>query len=247
MTVVGHNAASTKYTFDGSLGGVPNGVNDNGMSADVDFFTVVPINNVTAASFSAAMNNHGIGSDGSVAANFGPGSSQAAFSKQALAAAGFGAGATKVVDGVSFTMPTATAAGDNVMASGQVIPLPKAKTANYIDLLATSTCGTINSSPTIQMTINFADGAYRQTQLPTVPNWTDAAPANTSDRKLAVALPYMLVGTAKDSRSPKLYHLRIATQLSDDNVVSIVMPNVGSNFTNACNTPTLHVLAMSTS
>jgi hypothetical protein len=261
VDVIGKNTASTDYVYTGTFGSQTlNGVHDNGYAAGIDFFTVVPINNVTTTSFANAMNNHGIAVDSSSAADIGPYTGKAALSQQAMAAAGFGPGSTVTVDGgtadqATFTMPTYPAGGpDNVMADGQTVPLPAPAQANYIDLLALSTCGNTASDPSINLTVNFADGTNSNTQLPAVPDWTIGTPppANTPGITLAATLPYRDVGTAQDTAHPVyLYHLRLPTQWSDgtpdSNVVSYTLPNLGSSFTEACNTPTLHVLAATTS
>ncbi|MDQ2958526.1 MAG: hypothetical protein M3Y42_16395 [Actinomycetota bacterium] len=261
VDVIGKNAASTDYVYTGTFGGQTlNGVHDNGYAAGIDFFTVVPINNVTATSFANAMNNHGIAVDSSSAADIGPYIGKAALSQQTMTAAGFGPGATITVDGgtanqATFTMPTYPAGGpDNVMADGQSVPLPVPAQADYVDLLALSTCGNTASDPSVNLTVNFADGTNSNTQLPAVPDWTIGTPppAGTPGITLAATLPYRDVGTGQDTAHPVyLYHLRLPTQWRDgtpnSNVVSYTLPNLGSSFTETCNTPTLHVLAAATS
>src|SRR6185312_13997931 len=146
VDLLGTSAAD--YYYNGNYDGTTiTNIHDNGYTAAIDFFTVVPTNTVTSASFGAAMNNHGIAVDGSTAANIGPSTSNPGLSQQALTAAGFGAGATVTVNSgtasqATFTMPSYPAGGnDNVMADGQTIPLPSPVLANNIDLLVLSTCG----------------------------------------------------------------------------------------------------------
>src|SRR5207249_1124199 len=94
--------------------------------AGIDYLSVVPVNNVTAASFTAAMNNDGIGSDNTTAASLDY--QGASLSAQALAAAGYSPGATATIHGATFTMPAPRADGmDNVIAIGQTIPFPAAQ------------------------------------------------------------------------------------------------------------------------
>ncbi|MFD1046804.1 hypothetical protein ACFQ1S_15230, partial [Kibdelosporangium lantanae] len=86
LKVIGANASSVDYVYNGQYGDITiSNLHDHGHSAAVDFFTVVPINNVTYASFQDALNNDGIGSDG-VVADIGPSASDSALSLQALAA-----------------------------------------------------------------------------------------------------------------------------------------------------------------
>jgi hypothetical protein len=261
VDVIGKNSSSVDYVYNGSYGGVTiSGVHDNGYTAGIDFFTVVPINNVTAASFTDAMNNHGIAVDGTSAADIGPSTDKGALSQQALAAAGFGAGQTVTVDGgtaaqASFTMPTYSAGEpDNVVTDGQTVPLEAPAQADFVDLLALSTCGSTLADPSINLTVNFANGTNSNAQLPAVPDWSlgTPPPAGTPNITLAATLPYRDVGTGQDSAHPVyLYHLRLPTQwrdgTPDSNVVSYTLPNIGSSFTESCSTPTLHILAAATS
>ncbi len=163
-----------------------------GYSLAVDYLNITPINNVTTASFKAAMNNNGITSDGT-AGNIEPGPTKRAYSAQQMADKGLAPGQTKTINGVTFTMPTANSNGyDNVVAMGQTIPVPWTPTAGItnIDLLVATTCyynndtnsGTIlsasntNTSITLnyQNTVPSTDPGYLSptfNQLPAVPDW----------------------------------------------------------------------------
>lgn len=252
VDVVGQNASST------------------GSTAGVDFFTVVPINNVTAGCpagatdvsqcLAQAMNNNGIAVDNTTPANIGPSADNAGISEQALTAAGFGPGQTVTVDSgtaaqATFTMPTNTAGTpDNVIADGQSIPLPQATLANNVDLLVLSTCGSTAVSLSTQFLVNYDDGAYTTKLLPSIGDWNAAPLANagpssdTGGRTLVATLSYRDVGTAADtSHQVAIYHVQIPVDYTDDPVTSVTLPSTGADFTNACTTPTLHVLAMTTS
>jgi hypothetical protein len=255
VKIIGKNPSSTDATYNGTYGSITlTNYHDNGYAAGIDYFTIVPINSVTAANFNAAMNNHGIASDNTTPADIDPSTAHAGLSQQALSTAGFGPGATPTIDGVQFTMPAAnTDQTDNIMANGQTIPLPQPVQANNIDLLALSTCGATALSAAIELTVNFApdadhpDGSTSNSPIPSVPDWLQPPPAPTTGITLAATLPYHDVGTTPDTAHPaSIYHLSIPTQWSDRTAQSVTLPNLGSTFTNCAN-PTLHILAMTTS
>ncbi|GAA1955712.1 hypothetical protein GCM10009798_13690 [Nocardioides panacihumi] len=264
VKVVGANASSGDYVYNGTYGGVAiSSLHDHGRSAGIDFFNVVPVNNVTFGSFAASFNNNGITSDGT-AGDFGPSSSDSALSLQAMTQAGFGPGARPVVDGVTFTMPAQNADGtDNTMAGGQTLPLPTDANGNYpvasaVDLLVASTCGTTPTGASIQLSMNHIDPAnpdgdlmITDTPIHAVPDWLNGTtPVGDTQVTLAVRLPYYDTGTTTSTaKQPALYHLRVPVKpgYEDKPIKSITLPSLGSNFTQACTTPTLHVFAITTS
>jgi hypothetical protein len=184
ITVVGKNANST------------------GFQAGTDFLTVAAVNNITASSFGAAMNNHGIVDD-----NIGGGSLDMvgnALSAQAMAAVGVAPGSTYHTSGAGFAIPRANATGnDNVIADGQTIPLPQVN-ATALGLLVTATCGWTPEAPT---TITYGDNTHSNPFMPTVADWVNGGnnsatvvtphadnakgvpPGNTQARLYAVFLP----------------------------------------------------------
>ena len=264
VNIVGTSAPSG-YNYNGAYGRAANGYpvqnftnyNDNGYTVVLDDVRVVPINNATYGSINSAMNNNGITADTGPQADFGPSRSYRALSSSALASAGFGAGSTVTVDSgtvdqTTFTMPAYNTSTDNVIATGQTIPLPADTTASYVDLLVASTCGGTQYDASIQATINFDDGTYSQVQLPAVPDWingTLGAPASgqQADITLAATLDHSLVGTTVDSTNkPKLYHVALPTQWTGSPVHSITLPYLGSDLTQRCNVANLHVLAIGT-
>lgn len=275
VDVVGKNSASTDYVHNGTYGSTAfggsqimlNNFHDNGYSANIDFFNVVPINNVSTPCPAGAtdisqclqrsMNNNGVAVDGTTSANIGPSVPNVGLSRQALTAAGFGPGQTVTVDSATpaeatFTMPAYSAgAVDNTIADGQTIPLPSPVLASSVDLLVLSTCGSVSANAATLVTINYQDGAYTSKQLPSIGDWNaaalaDTAPAaNSGGRTLAATLPYRDVGTTKDTaHTATIYHVQVPVDYLDDAVTSVTLPSTGTNFTNDCTTPALHVLAM---
>ncbi|MTD56102.1 hypothetical protein GKO32_19270, partial [Amycolatopsis sp. RM579] len=216
----------------------------SGFAAGIDYLTVAAINNMTAASFGAAMNNHGIAVDGTTPANLDLWGGNA-FSSAALAAAGYAPGSTVTVSGSTFTMPAATNGNDNIIADGQTIPLPTGQQvkANAIGLLAASTCGT---SPAAPARITYTDGTTSQAIVPSVPDFVygdnNSATAVLSyiDNSTAVKMP---------GRAGKFYAVYLPADPTKT-VAKVTLPYTGTGqLTNTCNTGTpitaaLHVLAM---
>jgi len=264
IDLIDKNPASIDTVYNGTYGGVTmTDVHDNGYTAGIDFFHAIPINNVNTTSFATAMNNRGIAIDGSAPGNIGPSNSGRALSEQALQQATSPAGqivdlspgSSPTIDGVTFTLPTRNTDGnDNVMADGQTIPLPAAVLANNVDLLATSTCGGTTTDPNlaanIQLSINYTDDNTRGDQLPSVPDWTvPPPPTGTPGITLAATTAYVDTNTAaKDTTTQaKIYHLSLPNLRPDVPIQSVTLPYLGSTFTNACTTPTLHIFAIATS
>lgn len=200
----------------------------------IDYFTAVPINNVTAASFEAAMNNNGIAADGTASAFD---LASGGLSTQTLAAVGLDPGKSKVINGATFTMPVHRADGaDNIVAIGQTIPLPSPVRASAIGFLATSTCGT---SPRTTMTVTYTNGT---TQNPVVPEVFDWAGGPTE--AALVTLPHRtLDGAPQTSVRPRIWPVFIPVDPSKT-LTSVTLPNYGTSLMPGCAQPALHVLAM---
>lgn len=209
-----------------------------GYRLGIDFFSVVAINNVTAANFTAAMNNDGVGTDGTTASLDLNG---AALSAQTLAAAGYAPGATATVNGATFTMPTPRADGaDNVIAIGQTIPLPASQQvkATAVGLLVTSTCG---EAPVNIGTLTFTDNTTMDVRYVAVDDWV----TGFSDRDV-VTLPYRNEGTFPiPSKQPTIYAIFVPSDPTKT-LKSVTLPNYGSGLLpgGGCAGPTLHVLAI---
>jgi hypothetical protein len=222
VTLVGKNAAST------------------GFNAGVDYLTLVPFNNVTAASFTAAMNNRGLATDGTSAADFDIGSGDTALSKPTLAAAGYGPNTTLAVGGATFTMPApnATTGNDNVIAAGQTIPLPAAQQvkATAVGLLTVATCG---ATPNTRGAVTYTDGTLTRPAYISVPDWA-FGPAAAA----AVVLDHRDIGTSPDTAiKPRIYAVFLPTDPTKT-LRSVTLPNIGTSFLPASCPRALHVLAM---
>ncbi|GAB2963009.1 LamG-like jellyroll fold domain-containing protein [Saccharothrix stipae] len=200
----------------------------------LDHLSIQPINNVTLASFTHAMNNKAIGSDGTTAAaaDFARGS----ISAQTLAAAGLAPGTTAVIGGAAFAMPAATSGNDNVVAMGQTIPFPAAQQvkASAVGLLAFSTCGT---APSRSGTITYTDGSTSNPAVPELGDWVHLRWEPTG-----ITLPYRLVGTTTQAQyQPVLTPIFLPTDPTKT-IKSITLPNYGTSF--LCDKPALHVMSM---
>jgi hypothetical protein len=220
FTVVGKNSASGGYQI------------------GVDYFTDVPFNRVTAANFTAAMNNDGIATDGTAASLDLNG---AALSTQTLTAAGYTPGASLMLGGATFTIPTARADGtDNVTAIGQTIPLPTNQQvkANAIGFLVASTCGT---TPENLGSITYGDNTtVKDRRFPEVPDWINGIGGTE-----VVTLPYRNQGTTSvPALKPTLYAIFVASDPTKP-LKSVTLPNYGSSLLpGSCDGPSLHVLAI---
>lgn len=232
---------------------------NNRYNSGVDFLEVPPVTGATDTSFTSAMNNLGITTDGatSFAGEFDMlGPSGGNLSLNAFKDAGItpgtatAAGTTFTLNGATFTMPqlsansSGTVIADNVMPDGQTIPLPAADQIRATDvaLLVATTCGVPAGSPVMNATLNYSSGASNQPQIPSVPDWTISGPAQ-------VVLDHRDTGTAVDSNSqPRLYEVLLP---ADPNATlsSITLPVMPVNFLNntfSCATSAnlLHILAI---
>ncbi|WP_084022590.1 LamG-like jellyroll fold domain-containing protein [Amycolatopsis thermoflava] len=226
VTVVGKNPSSSGY------------------QAGIDYLTLAAINNVTAASFSAAMNNDGIAIDNTTPANLDLWGGNA-LSSAAMNAAGLAPGANVTVNGATFTMPASNGGYDNVIAAGQTIPFPAGQQikANAVGLLAASTCGT---SPAAGAVITYTDGTTSRPTVPSVPDWVygDGNSATT-------VLSYIdnENGIPMSGRAGKLYTIFLPADPTKT-VQKVTLPYTGTGMlTETCNTgdpitAALHVFAM---
>ncbi len=224
----------------------------------VDFLEVVPVTGATDTSFTAAMNNLGIATDGaaSFAGDFDLTSSSAGgnLSLKAFQDAGItpgtaaGPGTTFTLNGATFTMPQLSASGgavigDNVIPDGQTLPLPAVR-ATDVALLAATTCGGPTGSPAMNATLNYSNNTSTQPLLTSVPDWSQAGAAQ-------IVLDHRDAGTTPDTTAtPGLYEVILpanpAVTLS-----SITLPVMPVNFltnTGSCATAAnvLHILAIGT-
>ncbi|MEV8438682.1 LamG-like jellyroll fold domain-containing protein [Actinosynnema sp. NPDC051121] len=210
----------------------------NRYQSGVDYVIAAPVNNVTAADFTAAMNNDGIGTDGTPA-RFDL--AESSLSAQAMATAGLSPGANVTINGARFTLPAPnpTTGYDNVIAAGQTIPLPAAQRiqASAVGLLVTSTCG---DSPETTGTITYTDNDSTTNPVyPRVSDWAHGPTASAS-----FVLPYRNAGAVKDPTvRPRIYAVFIAAK-PNKTLKSVTLPNIGTTFRSGCPDPALHVLAI---
>ncbi|MEU6156526.1 LamG-like jellyroll fold domain-containing protein [Actinosynnema sp. NPDC047251] len=204
----------------------------------LDYLTIQPINNVTASSFTDAMNNDGIADDG-VNGNFGAAGSS--LSAQTLAAAGLAPGNTVMIGGAAFTMPTAntTTGNDHVVAVGQTIPFPAAQQvkAAAVGLLALSTCGT---TPERHGTITYTDGTATNPLFPELGDWVKPIPDNPT----GITLSYRNYQLVKEPQYQPVITPIFLPADPTRTIKSITLPIYGSTLLDRdCDTE-LHVLAM---
>lgn len=227
VTVTGHNASST------------------GFQAGVQFITAAAVNNVTASSFTAAMNNHGIVDD-----NVGGGSLDMvgnALSAQAMAAAGAAPGSKYTTSGATFTIPMEGSAttNDNVIAEGQTIPLDAGQQVNAsaVGLLVTATCGWTPEAPAA---ITYDTGPITNPRMPIVADWV-----NGDNDSATIVMPHAdnAKGVPPGNTQARLYAIFLPTDPTRK-LKSITLPYTGAQqLPNNCRvgagTPAaLHVFAI---
>ncbi|WP_104480051.1 hypothetical protein V5P93_004699 [Actinokineospora auranticolor] len=201
----------------------------------LDYLRITPITGATAADFASAMNNKGTAVGGSVAdldfQGYG-------MTPQSLADIGLAPGSAKTVDGATFVLPAATAAGDNVVALGQKIPFPAAQQvkANAVGLLALSTCG--NSRATTA-TLTYTDGTTQNPVVPAVPDWLESTAASP----LPALANLNANGYVQTAMRPRVHAVFMPADPSKT-LQSITLPNYGTSMAGSCGEPALHVLAM---
>ncbi|WP_433272634.1 LamG-like jellyroll fold domain-containing protein [Actinosynnema sp. CS-041913] len=206
----------------------------------MDYLTIQPINNVTTASFTDALNNKGISNDGATVGDLD--FQHNSLSAQTLAAAGLAPGNTVTINGAVFTMPTPnpTTGNDNVVATGQTIPFPAAQQirANAIGLLAVSTCGT--TAPR-SGTITYTDGTTDNPLFPELRDWV-WVPKDTA----GMTLPYRNASLAQERDLQPVITPIFVPANPTKTVKSITLPNYGTAFLRATCDPAaaLHVLSM---
>lgn len=227
-------------------------------NAGINFVQAVPVTGATDASFTSAMNNLGLISDGTPVTgrtgNFdlNDDASGGNLSVQALAAAGItpgtatGPGGTFSLNGATFTMPQLSASGgvasyDNVMPDGQTIPLPAVQ-ATGVALLVAATCG---ATPAATATLNYSGAQSSNAAIPSVPDWL-AGPSSGS----VLTLSYYDSGsTVNASSRPRLFEVMLPANPTAP-LASITLPVMTANFltnTESCTASNvLHVLAIGT-
>jgi lysophospholipase L1-like esterase len=267
------SAASSEYVFLGGVHltagthvlkvtvvGTDSSSTGNQYNAGINFVEAAPVNGATDASFTAAMNNQGIVSDGASltgrTSNFDLTSATVGgnLSLQALEDAGItpgtasGPGNTFDLNGATFTMPqlNANSAGavvaDNVIPDGQTIPLP-AVNATGVALLVAATCG---ATPAATVQLNYGNsGLPSNASLPSVPDWIVGEPSTA-----VMELGYFDAGsTQTTSGQPRLYEVMLPANPNYP-LASITLPVMAENFLTESGSCTvsnaLHILAIGT-
>ncbi|TVT60099.1 hypothetical protein FNH05_04995 [Amycolatopsis rhizosphaerae] len=228
VSVTGKNGSSTGY------------------AAGIQLLTVAAVNNVTAATFAAAMNNHGIVNDNVNSNGNLDTVGGYALSAQSMANAGITPGQNYTVGGAAFSIPPAGNAStpDNVVAFGQTIPFPQDQQVNAsaVGLLVAATCGPTPAAPA---SISYLDGPTSNPVVPSVPDWIYGDPAS------ATVVPKYIVtamATPVPQRSGQIYAIFLPAD-PHKKLKSITLPYLGGTARNTCaqgsnQTPALHVLAI---
>jgi hypothetical protein len=208
-----------------------------GFKVGIGQLTAAAVDNATAASFTAAMNNHGFATDGNPAgANFDGGYT---ISTTALASAGLTPTSTLTTGGASFTLAKAPNGDDNVIADGQTIPLPNAGNDTAVGLLVASSCGWTSDVPAA---INYTNDTFSNPLVPSVPDWIYGTGAT-------VTVPYIdSNGALVTNRAAHLYEVFLPTN-PKLTIKSITLPYTATGMENyGCNTTdhhaALHVFAI---
>jgi len=238
LTFTGRNPASTGYML------------------GIDYLTATPISGVTASSFAASLNNHGISDDANTAAadldNGNPPGDGAAtgtgnsLSAQSLAAAHLSPGSAVTLDGINFRLPAASAAGnDNTIALGQTIALDPAQQipANAVGLLVAATnagTGLPQTTATLTYSAGLGTTAHAATEptVPAVPDWIGGDSASA-----AYTLSHGNTPSGPGTYSPRLYLLVLPAKPSGT-LASITLPYYGTSLVPGSHAPALHVLAI---
>jgi len=231
---------------------------NNRYNAGLNYLQVAPVTGATDASFTAAMNNLGMISDGASvtgrSSNFDLTSDTTGgnLSLQSLANAGIttgtatGPGNTFSLNGATFTMPQLSATGstvndDNVIPDGQTIPLSAVK-ATGVALLVAATCG---ATPAATATLNYAGTQSSNAAIPSVPDWLVGAPSGA-----VMLLSHYDQGSATEtSLQPRLFEVMLPANPNAP-LNSITLPVMTANFltnSESCAVSNvLHILAIGT-
>jgi hypothetical protein len=242
VTVTGTDPASSGDQYDAGL----------------NYLESAPVTGAADASFTSAMNNLGMVSDGSSVTsrtgNFDLTNSTGGnnLSVQSFSDAGIttgtatGPGSTFSLNGATFTMPQLSASGstvnyDNVIPDGQTIPLPAVQ-ATGVALLVAATCG---PTPAATATLNYSGAQSSDGSIPPVPDWLDGSPSGS-----VMQLSYFDAGsTPKTTKQPLLFEVMLPANPNAP-LASITLPVMTANFltsTGSCAiSNVLHILAIGT-
>jgi beta-glucosidase len=175
--------------------------------------------NIAYSSLAAAFNNVGITDDASTAAGNLDGGGTSYSSQALTAAAGIKPGATLTHDGATIPWPNAaTGTNDDIVASGQTIPVSGSGTT--LSIVGTSTYGSSSGSGTII----YADGSTQNYSLGFADWWSTSAAQGTD----FIANPaYINGGSGKITQAVNLSYAAIPLQ-AGKTVQAVVLPNVSA-------------------
>jgi beta-glucosidase len=188
--------------------------------------------NVAYPSVAAAYGNVGITDD----TNTTPGSLDgegASLSAQALAAAGITPGGTVSHDGLTFTWPAvASGVNDNIVASGQTVPL--SGSGGSLGVFGLSTFSTTSGSGQVI----YTDGSTQDFSL-SFADWWSTSPASGSD--FAATMPYLNNGAGKSTNTVHLAFQSVPLA-AGKTVQAVVLPYVSANA--ADHVAAMHIFAL---
>ncbi|WP_235002525.1 lectin [Actinacidiphila paucisporea] len=155
-----------------------------------------------------------------------------AYSQNALSAAGASSGGKVTADGITYTWPTTTVAGqpDNLEVSGQTIPQPAGSTGHFLGLLGSATnAPTDGSGVPGELTVTYTDGSTAKATV-AFSDWTlnggsaQPLPGNTA----AITTAYR--DTASGGRDTvKAYVFSVKVPLDPaKTVASLTLPVTGA-------------------
>lgn len=209
----------------------------SGFKVGIGQVTAAAVANASATSFAAAMNNHGIASDGNP--NGGDFDDGYEISANALASAGLAPGSTLTTGGAAFQIPLNNGGNDNVVADGQTIPVAGGGNDTAVGLLVASSCG---FTPEVPAAINYTNKTFTNPLMPSVPDWIYGTGAT-------VTLPYLdSNGAPVANRAAHLYEVFLPADPTRT-VKSITLPYTATGMEGfGCATtdhnPALHVFAI---
>jgi hypothetical protein len=243
VTVVGTDSSSVGSRYD----------------AGINLLQLAPVTGATDTSFTAAMNNLGIVSDGGTSAGYDFDLTGATtgnnLSLQALEAAGITPGTASGpattsfnLDGATFTMPqlrtntAGTVIDDNVIADGQTLPLPAVKTTG-VALLAMGTCAfpPTRATPPASVALNYSGVTSKIDPIPAIPDWVAGAPNDA-----VMLLNHADSGSTTNTNQPRVFVVILPSNPNAP-LASITLPVMPNNFLPGAGCPTaLHILAIGT-
>lgn len=179
---------------------------------------------------------------------------------------------------VDFPIGGSSSLGDNVVAAGQTIYLTdsthplqapagaSSTSPGYLDLLVASTCGQVPASHSKALSIAYITStgdvvrAGTDNLVPWVPNWLDSsgpdsAPIGAGGKAIQLDHYDDATGTPVQQNGANqpaflyVWKVRLQSDLAGKAIRYVVLPNLGTDFTNTCDATgnALHVLSITDS